>query len=248
MLACLIGEVRILDNSFDYSISHHNDSFGIEIPSENQIRELLEVEPLQIIRFANQFFQSAEHSSDLKTKAAELLSDLLVGESRIHFWEALSGFARQGANPCDPRLFSLAKRVLMDATISPEETGAIRNFLSDLRIFAEKESEGDCSESARFFALNKLARRCSRDDLVDAIKSLDVASYDENFLIRESAAEGLGILGTRSDLDDADIMPFTASYREILNRLSEDESLYVQQSVITVISLVEFGCEPRNAS
>jgi hypothetical protein len=100
--------------------------------------------------------------------------------------------------------------------------------------FAMAESEWDW-----YVSVNHMARSAGKSELRDCIAVLASASTSRSFLVRESVVESLGILWTRSDLHDQDLMPFRVQFKELISLLSGDHDWFVRQSLETILPLLD---------
>lgn len=214
------------------------------LPSVSEIRKLLETNPRRVLSFANQFFSDDEVSLEFKIEVALRLIKLLEPSDRPHFWEALGKIAYGCDYVTGSTLFELAKESLSTIRVDSDEVGAIQNLLSDLRIFTESvpspEPETLVSEYSLFLTVNATARKARRDELDAVISRLEALSTCESYLVRESIAEALGVLGTRSDLEDSDLIPYRHRIRSLYELLLTDTHPYVRQAAFTIELLIDF--------
>jgi hypothetical protein len=177
----------------------------------------------------------------------ELATDLLVaGEraERMHVWQGLCYLVR--ASPfTEERIFDIATQSMDNAYVrgDNDELGEISDFLSDFRIFGYPRpfnpnllSDWLCGGSVarQFVALCGLANCGTTRKVVPVLKNY---SASRDFLLREGAIDGVGILFTRSDLEDADVMEWFNVLDGLITVAEHDSHPHVQLSAETVRAL-----------
>lgn len=213
------------------------------IPTNAEILSLLDEFPDKAASFANQLFSSGGFA---EPELIEIAKKLVKGSSaafRSHLWESFGRSIRSQECRRHSDWFQLARTRLLDKDISAEEFGAIRDFLSDLRVFSvhldQDRLTAHDSEWDWYVGINRVARTAGKSELVGCIKLLTEASSSGSFLVRESVVEALGILATRSDLSSQDLVPFRIQIARIVSQLSNDSDQFVHQSLETVLPLLD---------
>jgi hypothetical protein len=213
------------------------------IPTNTEILALLDKQPDKVASFANQLFSSDCFAEPELIMVAKKLVKGTSADFRSHLWESFGRAIRSQESRCHADWFQLARTRLLENEISAEEFSAIRDFLSDLRIFSpnlDKDSlTAHDSEWDWYVGINHLARTVEKSNLDDCIQILTDASLSESFLVRESVVEALGILATRSNLNSHDLMPFRLQFDLIVSLISNDSNQFVRQSLKTVLPLLD---------
>lgn len=212
------------------------------LPARNEIQALIEEDPDKVASFANRLFLSDNFSESELVDFAGKLLQRSSKHLRPHLWEAFGQAIRSREIRSHSDWFLLARQRLVDQELPSEETGAIRDFLSDLRILSSELTHdrltADDSEWDWYAGINHMTRSVGKSKLGECISILTEASSSESFLIRESVVESLAILFTRSDLTNQDLLPFQVQLSRIVSHISSDSDKYVLQSLDTVLPLL----------
>ena len=213
------------------------------IPTKAEIFCLLDEFPDKVASFANQLFSSGCFAEPELIAVAKKLVKGSSSAFQAHLWESFGRLIRSQESPCHSEWFQLARTRLLDKDISAEEFGAIRDFLSDLRVFSahlgQQSLTDHDSEWDWYVGINHLARTAGKSELDACIKLLTKAALSESFLVRESVVEALGVLATRSDLSSQDLVPFRLRLDRIVSQISSDSNQFVHQSLETVLPLLD---------
>lgn len=215
------------------------------LPRIGEIHQLAKRDPRQVVAFANGFFASRRFGLKDRVDVALALIPQLNEGDRVHLWEALATMVRIENAMCDERLFNAAKQVLCVADLDSDEAGAICDFLSDLRVFGmcnatdPTQFGGTVDECDLFVGINTIVRSGDETQICQMIHTLVECVNNHSFLVRESVAEGLGVLCTRSDLADSVLRPYLETIRSLLEQLKQDSHQYVRRAALIVESLIE---------
>lgn len=227
-------------------INVYRDLFSEDDPKHGivadieQVRKLLETNPREILAHGYRLLLSQSISREERIEVALALVDRLDGDDRIHLWEALSVIVRIESPITDGRLYQTAKQFLSAAAGPSHDSGAIRDFLGDFRVFAHyginllERPSRPVSESDLFICLHQAFAGCE-NDRIDAVVGLLHEYIDhDSFLIRESVANGICSISTSSTLAEEPILRYQTSFVTMITRLCDDESWYVR-SIATMI-------------
>lgn len=190
------------------------------LPPVEEIRRLVDEDPVVVVSFCQQLYRSDVISTEEKCVIAVELLSKVEPRYRDFVWQALSGMIRVYIGPPIPLLYDLAKETLESPLSTDDEKQAVRSFLGDLRCHYTEYSHFESAilslnahECEQFVGLSVLSRYKKNLLMISSI--LQRFAAHESFLMRESVLEAVANLNSRQDLPDKILFPFLSSFEEI---------------------------------